>query len=34
VTGALAPYPNSQVQTKAQFEQAQVASVNQLLGLV
>jgi putative ABC transport system permease protein len=34
VTGALAPYPNIQVQTKAQFEQAQVASVNQLLGLV
>jgi putative ABC transport system permease protein len=34
VTSALAPYPNIQVQTKAQFEQAQVASVNQLLGLV
>ena len=34
VTGALAPYPNLQVQTRAQFEQAQVASVNQVLGLV
>jgi putative ABC transport system permease protein len=34
VTSALAPYPNVQVQTKAQFEQAQVSSVNQLLGLV
>ena len=34
VTRALAPYPNLQVQTRAQFEQAQVASVNQLLGLV
>jgi putative ABC transport system permease protein len=31
---ALAPYPNVQVQTKAQFEQTQTASVNQLLGLV
>jgi putative ABC transport system permease protein len=34
VTKALAPYPNLQVQTRAQFEQTQVASVNQLLGLV
>ncbi len=34
VDRALAPYPNVQVQTRAQFEQAQVASVNQLLGLV
>jgi putative ABC transport system permease protein len=34
VTRALAPYPNVQVQTRAQFEQAQVSSVNQLLGLV
>jgi putative ABC transport system permease protein len=31
---ALAAYPNLQVQTRAQFEQAQAASVNQLLGLV
>jgi putative ABC transport system permease protein len=34
VTRLLAPYPNAQVQTRAQFEQAQTASVNQLLGLV
>ena len=34
VTSALAAYPNVQVQTRAQFEQAQTASVNQLLGLV
>jgi putative ABC transport system permease protein len=34
VTAALAPYPNAQVQTRAQFEQAQTASVNQILGLV
>ena len=34
VTSALAAYPNVQVQTRAQFEQAQAASVNQLLGLV
>jgi putative ABC transport system permease protein len=34
VTKALAPFPNIQVQTKAQFEQAQVSSVNQILGLV
>ena len=30
----MAPFPNVQVQTKAQFEQAQASSVNQLLGLV
>ena len=34
VSNALAPYADVQVQTTAQFEQAQVASVNQLLGLV
>jgi putative ABC transport system permease protein len=34
VTSALAPYPNLQVQTRAQFEQTQVAAVNQVLGLV
>jgi putative ABC transport system permease protein len=34
VTNALAPFPNVQVQTKAQFEQTQVNSVNQLIGLV
>jgi putative ABC transport system permease protein len=34
VTRALAPYPNLQVQTRAQFEQTQVSNVNQLLGLV
>ena len=34
VAHALAPYPNAQVQTRAQFEQAQTATVNQLLGLV
>ncbi len=34
VTRALALYPNAQVQTRAQFEQTQTASVNQLLGLV
>jgi putative ABC transport system permease protein len=34
VTNALAPYGDVQVQTRAQFEQAQVSSVNQLLGLV
>jgi hypothetical protein len=28
VTSALAAYPNVQVQTRAQFEQAQTASVN------
>jgi putative ABC transport system permease protein len=34
VQKALAAYPNVQVQTRAQYEQSQVASVNQLLGLV
>ena len=34
VTKALSAYPNLQVQTRAQFEQAQISSVNQLLGLV
>jgi putative ABC transport system permease protein len=34
VVNALAPYSNVQVQTRAEFEQAQVASVNKLLGLV
>jgi putative ABC transport system permease protein len=34
VQRALAPYANVQVQTRAQFEQAQVASVNQLIGVV
>jgi putative ABC transport system permease protein len=34
VTRALAPYSNLQVQTRAQFEQAQTASVNKLLGLI
>jgi putative ABC transport system permease protein len=34
VANALAPYADVQVQTRAQFEQAQAASVNQLLGLV
>jgi putative ABC transport system permease protein len=34
VTSALAAYPNVQVQTRAQFEQTQAASVNQLVGLV
>jgi putative ABC transport system permease protein len=34
VSTALAPYGNVQVQTRSQFEQAQVSSVNQLLGLV
>jgi putative ABC transport system permease protein len=34
VIRALALYPNAQVQTRAQFEQTQTASVNQLLGLV
>ena len=31
---ALTGYPNVQVQTRAQFQQSQVSSVNQLLGLV
>jgi putative ABC transport system permease protein len=34
VSHALARYADVQVQTRAQFQQAQVASVNQLLGLV
>jgi putative ABC transport system permease protein len=34
VTRALAVYPNAQVQTRTQFEQAQAAAINQLLGLV
>ena len=34
VSKALAPYSDVQVQTRAQFEQAQVSSVNQLIGLV
>jgi putative ABC transport system permease protein len=34
VTNALAPYPNVQVQTRAQYEQAQVSAINQILGLV
>jgi putative ABC transport system permease protein len=34
VTSALAPFPNVQVQTRAQYEQAQVSTVNQILGLV
>jgi putative ABC transport system permease protein len=31
---ALAPYPNVQVQTRAQFEKSQTAQVNKLLGLI
>ena len=34
VRAAVAGYPNVQVQTRSQFEQSQVSSVNQLLGLV
>ena len=34
VSNALAPYADVQVQTRAQFEQTQAASVNQLLGLI
>jgi putative ABC transport system permease protein len=34
VERALAPYPNVQVQTRVQFEKAQTAQVNQLLGLI
>jgi putative ABC transport system permease protein len=34
VSNALAPFGNVQVQSRAQFEQTQVSSVNQLLGLV
>ena len=34
VQNAVAGYPNVKVQTRSQFEQSQVSSVNQLLGLV
>jgi putative ABC transport system permease protein len=34
VQRAVASYPNVQVQTRAQFEQSQAASINQVLGLV
>jgi putative ABC transport system permease protein len=34
VINALAPFPNVQVQTRAQYEQAQVSTINQILGLV
>ena len=34
VTNALAPFPNVQVQTRAQYDQAQVSAINQVLGLV
>ncbi len=34
VAAALAPYPNVQVQSRAQFDKSQTAQVNQLLGLV
>ena len=34
VTQALAQYPDAQVQTRAQFEQAQVSGINQLLNLI
>ena len=34
VTNALAPFPNVQVQTRAQYDQAQVSAINQILGLV
>ena len=34
VTNALAPFPNVQVQTRARYDQAQVSSINQVLGLV
>ena len=34
VTTALTPFPNVQVQTRAQYEQAQVSAVNKILGLV
>ena len=34
VTSALNPYPNIQVQTRAQYEQATVSAINQILGLV
>ena len=34
VQAALAPYPNMQVQSRAQFEKSQTASINTILGLV
>jgi len=34
VISALAPFPNVQVQTRAQYDQAQVSAINQVLGLV
>jgi putative ABC transport system permease protein len=34
VTAALSAYPNVKVQTRSQFEQAEVATVNRLLGIV
>jgi putative ABC transport system permease protein len=34
VTSAVAPFPNVQVQTRAQYEQTQVSAINQILGLV
>ncbi len=34
VAAALAPYPNVQVQSRAQFDKSQTAQVDQLLGLV
>jgi putative ABC transport system permease protein len=34
VTDALKSYPNLTIQTRAQFEQAQTAAINQVLGLV
>ena len=34
VKHAVAAYPNVEVQTRAQFEQAQINSINQLLGLI
>jgi putative ABC transport system permease protein len=34
VQRALAAYPNIQVQTKAQYEQSEAASINQVLGLI
>jgi putative ABC transport system permease protein len=34
VTNAMAPYPNVQVQTRAQYEQAQVGTINKIINLV
>jgi putative ABC transport system permease protein len=34
VTAAMAPYPNVQVQTRAQYEQAQVGTINEIIHLV